>query len=82
MIKHAYEKGNFVVYGTTGICVIDDVTEMSFMAGMEKSRYYVLKPEHSSDSKVYVPAANEKLSRLSACKRFFRHTVLPGWPRA
>ena len=61
MIKHAYEKGNFVVYGTTGICVIDDVTEMSFMAGMEKSRYYVLKPEHSSDSKVYVPAANEIL---------------------
>ena len=61
MIKQTYEKGSYVVYGTDGICVIDDVTEMSFMAGVEKSRYYVLKPEHSSDSKVYVPAGNEKL---------------------
>ncbi|MDO4486835.1 MAG: CarD family transcriptional regulator [Bacillota bacterium] len=61
MINSTYEKGNYVVYGTEGICVIDDITEMSFMAGMEKSRYYVLKPEGSNGSKVYVPAENENL---------------------
>ena len=61
LITNEFEKGSCVVYGTNGICVIEDITEMSFERGREKSRYFVLVPENSRGSKVYVPADNENL---------------------
>lgn len=56
-----FKKGNYVVYGTSGICVVEDITLMSFATGMEKSVYYILKPKSNSGSTVYVPADNEAL---------------------
>lgn len=56
-----YEKGHYVVYGTNGICMIEDIKEMSFASGMEKNTYYILKPASAGASTVFVPADNEKL---------------------
>ena len=61
MNKSGLEKGCFVVYGTNGICMIEDVTEMRFAAGMEKNTYYILKPVSANASTLFVPADNEKL---------------------
>ncbi len=48
-----------VVYGTTGVCVVDSVEDKRI--GREVKKYYVLKPVAQSSSTVYVPADNEKL---------------------
>ena len=56
-----FSRGDYVVYGTSGICMIEDIRLMKFAMDSEKSTYYVLKPESSDSSVVYVPAKNEKL---------------------
>lgn len=61
MTKGIFEKGQYVVYGTNGICSVEDVTEMSFTRGMEKAPYYILKPEAANASTIFVPLNNEKL---------------------
>lgn len=61
MAEKDFKIGQFVVYGTNGICSIEDITEMSFTRGMEKALYYILKPEAANASTIFVPANNEKL---------------------
>ena len=56
-----FSRGDYVVYGTSGICMIEDIRLMKFAMDSEKSTYYVLKPESSDSSVVYVPEKNEKL---------------------
>ena len=55
-------KGNYVAYGTNGICEIEDVKPLSFTSGAEKSLYYILRPANSQGSTIFVPAGNETLT--------------------
>lgn len=48
-----------VMYGTTGVCVVDSVEDKRI--GKEIKKYYVLKPVSQSTSTVYIPADNHKL---------------------
>ena len=48
-----------VMYGTTGVCVVDSVEDKRIGKGIKK--YYVLKPVSQSTSTVYIPADNHKL---------------------
>lgn len=48
-----------VIYGTNGICTIIDITVKKI--GKEKIEYYVLKPEYSNTSTLFVPTQNETL---------------------
>ena len=54
-----FKKADFVVYGKNGVCEIEDVKTMDF-AG-EKGEYYILKPQSSQSSTVYVPLNKETL---------------------
>ncbi|MDO4544559.1 MAG: CarD family transcriptional regulator [Bacillota bacterium] len=56
-----FEKGSYVVYGTNGICTVEDVKLMSFASGMEKNMYYILKPLSNPSSTIFVPVKNEEL---------------------
>lgn len=56
-----FDKGDLVSYGTNGICCIKDIQFMSFSRDLEKSKYYILKPEANGESTIFVPAENEKL---------------------
>ena len=56
-----YNKGDFVVYGTNGICKIDDVQKMTFPMEKEEHTYYVLKPKGNSASILFVPEHREEL---------------------
>lgn len=57
----SFDKGDLVSYGTNGICCIEDIKCMSFSRGTKNSMYYILKPEASVESTIFVPAENEKL---------------------
>ncbi len=54
-----FRKGDFVVYGKNGVCLVEDIKTMNF-AG-ENGSYYILKPKSNGSSTVYVPVANERL---------------------
>lgn len=49
-----------VLYGSTGICTIIDITEMQFRG--QTLEYYVLKPLQAGSSTVFVPTTNETLT--------------------
>lgn len=49
-----------ILYGSHGICRIDDITEQKF--GRDINKYYILHPIHNASSTIYVPVDNEKLT--------------------
>ena len=50
-----YKEGDMVVYGTEGLCRIEEIADMEF--GGRTGRYYVLR---RGESLTYVPVDNEK----------------------
>ena len=55
----AFKIGDNIVYGAKGVCLIDDIRDMSFFHERPQ-KYYVLKPLFVKQSAtVYVPLANK-----------------------
>lgn len=58
-----YKKGEYVVVGNKGVCVIDNITTLD-MSGVDKEReYYILKPVYVPGSTVYVPVDSTETMR-------------------
>lgn len=53
-----FSPGQFVIYGSTGVCKIEDIRKESF-AGQSRS-YYILKPAYSNNSTIYAPVGNSE----------------------
>ncbi len=56
-----FEKGDFIVYGSTGICVIEDVTTMDFPGTSQERLYYVMLPYRKNGNKIFTPVDNPKM---------------------
>lgn len=55
-----FEKGEYIVYGMTGVCRVSDITEMD-MDGMSTSKlYYVLEPTGVQKSRIITPVEGNK----------------------
>ena len=54
-------KGQYVVYGTNGICLVEDISEMAFPTGSEQKPYLILRPLSDRGSTIYIPHDNELL---------------------
>ncbi len=55
-----FKKGDYVVYGGEGVCLISDVREIEFK-NLGKKTYFVLTPENKKGSSVFVPQDSEPL---------------------
>lgn len=55
-----YQVGEKLLYGTEGVCRIDEICEMKI--GAAKTKYYVLRPIYREGSTVFVPVDNEALT--------------------
>ena len=56
-----FNVGEYIVYGTSGVCKVEDVTTMD-MDGVPKDRlYYILKPVYMSKSTIMTPVDNTKV---------------------
>lgn len=55
-----YRIGDTLLYGTEGVCKIEEICEMKI--GGAKAEYYVLQPVYREGSKVFVPVGNELLT--------------------
>ena len=56
-----YEKGDYVNYGTQGICKIEDIRFIKFSCDFSEREYYLLKPVFRENACIYVPTDNQKL---------------------
>lgn len=57
-----FEKGEYIVYGTSGVCQVEDITTMD-MKGVPGDRlFYVLIPAGQKGGKIFTPVDNEKTS--------------------
>ena len=56
-----FEKGDYIVYGSTGICVVEDISTMD-LPGISKERlYYVMAPYRQAGNKIFTPVDNPKM---------------------
>jgi len=61
MLPSEFKTGEYVVYGSSGICRIKGKERMSFNSQMPEREYYLLEQTNSSLSTIYVPTDNERL---------------------
>ncbi|MEG0593289.1 MAG: CarD family transcriptional regulator, partial [Coprobacillus sp.] len=54
-----FKQGDIVLYGSEGVCVIDEVMTRQFKE--EAMEYYILKSVYHPASKIFVPTQNEEL---------------------
>lgn len=55
-----FQKKDYVVYGTEGVCLIDDIRPIAFDR-LETKEYYVLIPQNKKEASVFVPLDSEIL---------------------
>ena len=56
-----FEKGGYIVYGTTGVCEVEDITSLD-MKGVAGNRlYYVLAPCFQKGNRIFTPVDNAKV---------------------
>ena len=55
-----FEKGEFIIYGSKGVCEITDISRIN-ISGVSKDRlYYILRPVNDKDGKIFTPVDSEK----------------------
>ncbi len=69
-----FEVGNYVVYGSVGVCRVDKIGPLLKMHFPKEKIFYTLLPVYSKGSKVFTPVDSEKvilrpvLSKEEACE--------------
>ncbi|MEE8886617.1 MAG: CarD family transcriptional regulator [Eubacteriales bacterium] len=56
-----YKKGEYIVYGSSGPCLVTDITRLDMPGCDRKRKYYVLRPVISNRSTIYCPVDNQKV---------------------
>jgi CarD family transcriptional regulator len=75
-----FNKGEYVVVGSKGVCVVTDVTTLN-LSGVDKEReYYILKPVYVPGSTVYVPVDSSKESMRRVLTREEALQLIAGIP--
>lgn len=81
--QFVFEIGEYVVCGSKGVCVVENITTLDITGVDKKRKYYILKPKYQSGSTVYVPVDSAKESLRKAlnaeeAKRLIR--IMPELP--
>ncbi len=75
-----FEKGEHVVSGNKGVCVVEDITTLD-ISGVDKEReYYILKPIYVPGSTVYVPVDTADGSLRRVLSREEADSLIRGIP--
>lgn len=56
-----FEVGDFIIYGSNGVCRVENVGSMDMKGVPSDKMYYTLVPVYSSKSKVFTPVDNAKV---------------------
>ncbi|MCD8361431.1 MAG: CarD family transcriptional regulator [Lachnospiraceae bacterium] len=55
-----FEKGEYIVYGQSGVCQVEDITHLDISGVDKKKLYYVLVPLNTKGSRIYYPIDRDK----------------------
>ena len=55
-----FGKGDFIVYGSTGVCEVKDVTTLDMKEVSKDRLYYILRPVREKESKIFAPVDGNK----------------------
>lgn len=53
--------GDYVVYGSNGICMVKDISRIDIPGALSDRMYYLLSPVGTKESKIYSPVDNTKV---------------------
>jgi len=56
-----FKKGEYIIYGSSGVCLVEDITIPDFI-GDAQTNYYVLAPVRDT-GKIYIPVNTNKFMR-------------------
>ena len=56
-----FKKGEYVVHGRSGVCVVDSITTMDMSEADKDQKYYVLVPVKTPESKIFFPVDNDRI---------------------
>ena len=74
-----YSVGDKIMYGGTGVCVVEDIT-MVKLSGMDKPKqYYILRPMYQSGT-IQTPVDNEKIPIRPVMSRSEAEKLVDGIP--
>lgn len=55
-----FEKGEYIVYGSSGVCQVEDITTMDIKGVPRDRLFYVLNPSNQKGGKIFTPVDNQK----------------------
>lgn len=64
-----FEKGGYIVYGTTGVCQVEEITGLSMKGASGDKLYYVLRPCFQKGSTIFTPVDNGKITMRAVMSR-------------
>lgn len=56
-----FEIGEYIVYGSKGVCQVEDISQVDIPGASKDRLYYVLRQLESGSGKIYVPTDNDKI---------------------
>lgn len=57
-----FEKGGYIVYGTTGVCEVEDITSPDIKGVAGNRLYYVLSPCFQKGNRIFTPVDSDKVT--------------------
>ncbi len=75
-----FEKGEYVIYGSSGVCKVEDITTMQMKDVPNDRLYYVLIPSQESGGKIFTPVDSEKTPMRRVMNRQEATTLLEDIP--
>ncbi len=55
-----FERGDYVIYGTSGVCKVEDVTTMNMKDVPRDRLFYVLAPSSQKGGRIFTPVDSQK----------------------
>ncbi|MBO5303928.1 MAG: CarD family transcriptional regulator [Lachnospiraceae bacterium] len=56
-----FEVGQYIIYGNTGVCKIEEIKKMAAPGTKEDRLYYVLDPVYDKGCRLFTPVDNQKI---------------------
>lgn len=56
-----YQKGDYIIYGSSGVCLVEAVGPMEMDGVIKGKLYYTLRPVYSGSSTIFTPTDNRQI---------------------
>lgn len=73
-----FKKGKFILYGTVGVCQIEEISKTDFS---DNDRlYYYLVPRFEKETTIYIPVNSDKVKMREIMTRQEAESFVQTWP--